>query len=268
MKLLKAFLKAAPEQMQAQGRVVAILGVFQTLVKSKAHDHDGFMLINALLENLPVQTWQQHFTTVIGEVLSRLQHKPTQGFKSDFVIFFALCIVVLGWQQLAERLESFQRGLSLMIVQKVWIPSMSIGASHWLERKLLAVAGIRVLEECSQLRSEESDNSWESALASIVAALEGTERRADTNAVDDADTQDIEPKQYTAAYAALSMAARREADPCSDVAHPQYYLAQTLGRIQQQQPSGWVLQRVQRGLNKHLQDALSSYCSEAGVQLQ
>lgn len=260
-------MKNAPQEMQSHGRVEAILGVFQTLVKSKAHDHDAFMLINAVLESLPADAWQQHFATVMGEVLSRLHRAPSTRFKSDFVVFFALSVLVLGWDKVSEVLESFQSGLSLMILQQVWIPSMTLAMSHWLERKMLAVVGVRLLEQCTQLRTEQAGSAWQNLLTNVVNALEDKQGKSSTIADED-DAQDAEPQQYTAAYAALSMAAKREGDPCSDVTDPQLYVAQALGRIQQQQPVGWVSSQVQHALTKDAQDALSHYCARAGLQLQ
>lgn len=41
-----------------------VLGVFQKLISSKAHDHEGFFILNSLLEYLPMDLYQQYLPTV------------------------------------------------------------------------------------------------------------------------------------------------------------------------------------------------------------
>ena len=41
-----------------------VLGVFQKLIASKAHDHEGFFILNSLLEYLPMELYQQYLPTV------------------------------------------------------------------------------------------------------------------------------------------------------------------------------------------------------------
>ena len=41
-----------------------VLGVFQKLIANKAHDHEGFFILNSLLEYLPMELYQQYLPTV------------------------------------------------------------------------------------------------------------------------------------------------------------------------------------------------------------
>lgn len=41
-----------------------MLGIFQKLVASRVHDQDGFRILEALLDNLPLETLQPYLTTV------------------------------------------------------------------------------------------------------------------------------------------------------------------------------------------------------------
>ena len=50
--------------MVAGGHLVPLLGVFQKLIASKAHDHEGFDVLNALVESLPLAAYEQYLPTV------------------------------------------------------------------------------------------------------------------------------------------------------------------------------------------------------------
>ena len=41
-----------------------MLGIFQKLVASRVHDQDGFRILEALLDNLPLETLQPYMTEV------------------------------------------------------------------------------------------------------------------------------------------------------------------------------------------------------------
>ena len=46
------------------GGMQGVLGVFQKLIASKAHDHEGFFILNSLLEYLPMELYQQYLPHV------------------------------------------------------------------------------------------------------------------------------------------------------------------------------------------------------------
>lgn len=54
------------EQESQMGSYIAqgVLGVFQKLIASKAHDHEGFFILNSLLEYLPMELYQQYLPNV------------------------------------------------------------------------------------------------------------------------------------------------------------------------------------------------------------
>ena len=52
-RLLQAFISKGAHQVVAQDKISALLGVFQKLIASKAHDHEGFLLIQCIIEYFP-----------------------------------------------------------------------------------------------------------------------------------------------------------------------------------------------------------------------
>jgi len=53
VRLLCAYLNKAPQLIVQLNKVEEILGIFQKLVASKATDHEGFAILNAIVLNLP-----------------------------------------------------------------------------------------------------------------------------------------------------------------------------------------------------------------------
>lgn len=52
-RLLQAFVTHGAQQIIAQDKISGLLGVFQKLIASKANDHEGFLLMQAILEHFP-----------------------------------------------------------------------------------------------------------------------------------------------------------------------------------------------------------------------
>ena len=55
----------------AGGHLLPLLGVFQKLIASKAHDHEGFEVLNAMVESLPLTAYESYLPTVCTLLFSR-----------------------------------------------------------------------------------------------------------------------------------------------------------------------------------------------------
>lgn len=51
----QAYLVKAGGEVVSGGHLVPVLGVFQKLLSSRVHDHEGFYIMNAVVESLPLQ---------------------------------------------------------------------------------------------------------------------------------------------------------------------------------------------------------------------
>jgi hypothetical protein len=57
-----------------------ILGVFQKLLASKAHDHEGLELLASLVESCEAGSYQQHLATIWSILFTRLQTSRTPKY--------------------------------------------------------------------------------------------------------------------------------------------------------------------------------------------
>lgn len=53
IRLLCAFVRQASDKIQAEGKLMAVLGVFQKMLASKNNDHEGFYLLQNLITHYP-----------------------------------------------------------------------------------------------------------------------------------------------------------------------------------------------------------------------
>ena len=142
VRLLQAYLARAPAEVVQGGHLSGVLGVFQKLNASKAHDHEGFFVLNSLVEFLDAAAWAQHLPTVWSLLLQRLQHSRTPKYTRSFAVFFALLLARLGPGWTAAGVDAVQAGLFASLVEHVWLPALAAVAGPALSRWRLFAAGI------------------------------------------------------------------------------------------------------------------------------
>jgi CAS/CSE protein, C-terminus len=76
------------------GHLESILGVFQKLLASKAHDHEGFAILNTLLEYLPLETLSKYLPTIWGLLFNRLALHLRGALLQQL---FATPLACFGW---------------------------------------------------------------------------------------------------------------------------------------------------------------------------
>ncbi|KAI3438113.1 hypothetical protein D9Q98_000554 [Chlorella vulgaris] len=266
-RLLQAYLSRAGADAVTRGYLQAVLGVFQKLVASRAHDHEGLAILGTLVTCLDYGgTVAQYMPTIWQLLFSRLQSSRTSKFTRSLLLFLALFVCKQGAQTVADSIEGVQPGLTLMILQTVWLPTLpSISGSH--EEKLVAVATARMLSGTSQLAAPQAAELAGQLLAALVTSLEGgAAAGAEGGAEEAGEEEDYAAGGYSAAYAKLHNARKPDRDPLPDVADAKLALAEALGKMAAAQP-GRVPQLVQAALPAEQQQKLAGYCQAAGVAI-
>jgi exportin-2 (importin alpha re-exporter) len=271
VRLLEAYLTRAPVELVHGNHLTGVLGVFQKLNASRAHDHEGFYILNALVEHLDVAAWQVHLPALWSLLLQRLQHSRTPKYTRSFCMFMSLLLARQGPAWTAQGLELVQPGLFAMLVEQIWLPGLS-GISGDTERKLAAVAACKVATDFPPLAADGAQALWARLVEQAVALL--TEEEDGTAAADaDADADEEAVAAATAAggvagaaYARLASASRPEREPVPEVRTAKQFLATSLARMAQQQP-GRLAPRIAAGLGPGYQSSLAAMCAAAGVSL-
>lgn len=261
--LLQAYVSRAAGAVVARGYLSPVLGVFQKLIASKAHDHEGFYVLNTLIESIDLGVMQQYLPTVWNLLFARLQSSRTTKFCRSFLVFISTFAVRHGPTKVTESIDGVQAGLMLMILQSVWLPSMTgVGGQH--EEKLVAVATTRFVTELPQLQAPDQAELAGKLLAGTVGLLGGGAVAVASGGSGEEEAADEKFAGYSAAYARLHNAHRPERDPLPDVKDPQAYLVQALARHGAAQP-GRVPALVAAQLSPELQQKLAGMAAAAGI---
>lgn len=76
---LQAYLSKAGDEVVKGGHLLPLLGVFQKLIASKAHDHEGFDILNAVVDNLLLNSYEQFLPTIFTLLFSRYVARTAAG---------------------------------------------------------------------------------------------------------------------------------------------------------------------------------------------
>jgi len=92
----------------ASQKLEPMLGVFQKLIASKLNDHEGFNLIQSLVEFLPSEVMINYNKPIYTLLFQRLTSSKTIKFIKSFITFMCLYVTKFGGASLIEICDSIQ----------------------------------------------------------------------------------------------------------------------------------------------------------------
>ncbi|KAF8072350.1 hypothetical protein HT031_000009 [Scenedesmus sp. PABB004] len=217
-RLLAAYLAKAGQQV-AEGHLTAVLGVWQKLIASRAHDCYGFALLGAILDSLPPSAYTQYLPTVWQLLFTRLQGSKTPRFTRGFTLLLARAVCKLGVDGVSRSMDAVQPGILAMILGQVWVPSLA-GVEGAEEGKLVAVAATKLLTESAELYAQQP--LWQALRGALDAKLKGTDAGGEQEDAGD-DGLDELGGGYSAAYARLANASVPERPVLTEIADPKQF---------------------------------------------
>ncbi|KAF5835999.1 cellular apoptosis susceptibility/chromosome segregation 1-like protein [Dunaliella salina] len=229
VRLLQAYLAKAPAEVVSGGHLVAVLGVFQKLLASKAHDHEGFLILGSVVDNLPLTAYEQYLPTIFTLLFSRLQQSRTHKFVRSFMAFLAQFIIKHGPPVTLTSVDKVQPGVFMMLLQQVWLPNLLTldGAN---EVKMALVASGKCLTELPPLQADAQ--TWTSLKEAAYKKLGGKDALAAGPVSPLEEEVDFEEAQgYTAAYAKLSNAAPTPKPVLPEIPDVKVYLDAALASV-------------------------------------
>uniref|UniRef100_A0A3Q1ATN1 Exportin-2 n=1 Tax=Amphiprion ocellaris TaxID=80972 RepID=A0A3Q1ATN1_AMPOC len=266
VRLLQAYLEKGGATIagSAADKIPGLLGVFQKLIASKANDHQGFYLLNSIIEHMPPESITQYRKQIFILLFQRLQGSKTTKFIKSFLVFINLYCVKYGAIALQEIFDSIQPKMFGMVLEKIVIPEVQ-KVSGTVEKKICAVGITKVLTECPAMMDTEYTKLWIPLLQALIGFFELPE---DDSIPDDEHFIDIEDTPgYQTAFSQLAFAGKKEHDPIGDaVGNPKILLAQSLHKLSTACP-GRVPSMLSTSLNAEALQFLQGYLQAATVQL-
>ncbi|KAF4798341.1 hypothetical protein TURU_065107 [Turdus rufiventris] len=264
VRLLQAYLErgASTIASAAADKIPGLLGVFQKLIASKANDHQGFYLLNSIIEHMPPESVDQYRKQIFILLFQRLQNSKTTKFIKSFLVFINLYCVRYGALALQEIFDSIQPKMFGMVLEKIIIPEIQ-KVSGQVEKKICAVGITKILTECPPMMDTEYTKLWIPLLQALIGLFELPE---DDTIPDEEHFIDIEDTPgYQTAFSQLAFAGRKEHDPVGQmVNNPRIHLAQSLHKLSTACP-GRVLSMLSTSLNAEALQYLQGYLQAASV---
>ena len=159
IRLLCTFVRQASPQIQADNKLMGVLGVFQKMIASKNNDHEGFYLMQNLINCYPMQELQGNMKQIFSLLFHRLSSSKTTKFVKSLIVFFAFYAAKVGSGSLIELIDGIQNQMFGMVCQRVFVTDMN-KVSGEIDRKIVAVGISKILCETPQLLTQPYVNNW------------------------------------------------------------------------------------------------------------
>eukprot|EP01137_Pigoraptor_chileana_P025247 Opistho-2@94433 len=259
VRLVQAFLAKGVAESGGNDWLLGILGVFQKLIASKQNDHEGFYLMESIIQHVPIAVVTPFLKQVFILLFQRLQSSRTPKYVRGLLVFMSLLAGTHGPAILVETVDGIQPRLFAMVAQSLYINEVQ-KVSGSTERKICAVGMTKILTE-SPFVSQYFD-LWPLFLAAIVRLFELEED--DSGATGEDGFVEIEDTPgYQAAFTQLAFASKADKDPFVAIPDAKIFLAQRLAALSQSLPG--KLSPLISGLDPAVANFLQRYLLAAGI---
>lgn len=258
IRLMCTFVKQASPQIQAQGKLMGVLGVFQKMIASKSNDHEGFYLLQSLIMYYPRADLQQSMAQIFTLLFQRLTSTKTTKYIKSLIVFFNFYAAKIGPNELIQLIDGIQNNMFGMVCQRVFITDVN-KVSGEVDRKIVAVGMTKILCE-SQSMIQQYSAFWQGMLQALIELFE---LPPDESNIEGDNFIEIEDTAgYQVAYSQLNFATGKRDDPVSEVPDGKRYLVEQLSKMQQPQVKTFLQQ-----MPAHHQAALQKYATQASIAI-
>jgi len=265
VRLLQAFISRGPGQVVSQDKITGLLGVFQKLIASKTNDHEGFYLLQSIVEHIPSESLTNYIKQVFVILFQRLTSSKTTKYVKSLLVFFFVFVIKNGGSSLISIVDQIQPGIFGMVCDSLIVKDGSVQKiSGTTEKKIAAVGLSKLLCETDELITGRYADKFNSLLLALIALFELPE---DETIPDDEHFIEIEDTPgYQTAYSQLIFAGKPDYDPVAGVDDVRSYLAKSLGALSARHPGR--LRGLIAQLEQSAQHCLNQYISAASVTIQ
>lgn len=265
VRLLQAFISRGPAQVIGQDKITGLLGVFQKLIASKTNDHEGFYLLQSMIEHLPADSLANYVRQIFVILFQRLTSSKTTKYVKSLLVFFFVFAIKNGGSSLINTCDQIQNGIFGMVCDSLIVKDGSVQKiSGNTEKKIAAVGLTNLICGTEELVTGRYADKFNSLLLALIALFELPE---DGTIPDDEHFIEIEDTPgYQTAYSQLIFAGKPDYDPVAGIDDVKKYLATSLASLSAKVP-GRVPALIAQ-LEPNAQQCLNQYIQSAGVKIQ
>ncbi|GAA0171537.1 transporter [Lithospermum erythrorhizon] len=218
VRLLLAFLRKAPLELNQQGKLLMVLGIFNTLVSSHITDEFGFYVLNTVIENVGYDVLSTYISHIWDPLYERLDFNLTEKFTKSLLIFMSLFLVKYEAKNLVNSMNDVRPNAFPAILEKVWMPNLKLITGP-LEIKLTSVEPIRLINESP---TSLDSKLWRKMLDSVVTLLS---RPEEERVLEELEVPDFWETVFdNPTFVHLYNAEKKEEDPLKEIMDPKLFL--------------------------------------------
>ncbi|XP_044263819.1 exportin-2 [Tribolium madens] len=262
VRLLSAFTVHAGYQIVAQDKLSGFLGVFQKLIASKSNDHEGFHLMQNMIQHFPIEALTPYHKQIFFLLFQRLSSSKTTKFVINIIVFFCLYAVKYSPAELVSVIDGIQPQMFGMVLEKLLISELQKVSGN-VERKIVACGITKLLCECQELHTGTYQKFWPQLLQALIMFFEMP--LDESSLPDDHFIEIDDTPTFQTASAKLNFANIAKPDPLQSFGEPRQFLAQNLATFGRAQPG--KLPALVGNMNQQAQTILNQYLAKFGVQL-
>ncbi|ERL89802.1 exportin-2 [Dendroctonus ponderosae] len=262
VRLLKAFLTHATPQIIAQDKLSGYLGVFQKLIASKSNDHEGFHLMQSLLQNVPKEAIGPYLKQIFFLLFQRLSSSKTTKFVINFIVFICLFIVKYSARELIALIDGIQPQMFGMVLEKLLIPELQ-KVKGQIENKIVSCGVSKLLCETPETIDGTYGKYWPQLLQALLKYFEMPPD--ESTLPDDHFIEVDDTPTYQTSNARLNFANNSKEDPLPGVNDTRQFFVQSLANLSSSQVG--KLPTLISNTSSDCQMVLQTYLSKFGVQL-
>jgi len=264
VRLLQAFISRGAAQVVAQDKIAGLLGVFQKLIASKTNDHEGFYLLQSMVEHLPAEALSNYIKQVFIILFQRLTSSKTTKYIKNLLVFFFVYAIKHGGSTLINTCDQVQPGIFGMVCDSLIVKEGAVQKiSETKDKKIAAVGLTQLLCNTEEVITGRYADKFNLLMLAIISLFELPQ---DESIPDDEHFIEIEDTPgYQTAYSQLIFAGKPDYDPVAGIGDVRKHLATSLGSLSGRVPGkvgGLITQ-----LNPNAQQVLNQYLQSAGVSI-
>ncbi|XP_067121155.1 exportin-2 [Centruroides vittatus] len=264
VRLLQAYIEKGAHQIIATDKLGAVLGIFQKLIASKTNDHEGFYILQSIVEHVNSDQLARFLKQIFLLLFQRLQSSKTTKYIKSLLVFFFFFIYKYGPSTFISMVDEFQPKMFAMVLDRVVVPEVQ-KVSGSLERKICAIGITKLLTETPAMIVGEYANYWTPLLQSLIELFELPED--DTIPEDEHFIEIEDTPSYQISYSQLVFAGKKECDPFNGaIPDARINLAQSLYKLSVNHP-GKLMPLISSGIGEEAIAHLQRYLQAAQVQL-
>ncbi|CAG9765851.1 unnamed protein product [Ceutorhynchus assimilis] len=262
VRLLRAYITQAAPQIIAQDKLSGFLGVFQKLIASKSNDHEGFYLMQSMIQNIPKETLAPFLKQIFFLLFQRLSSSKTTKFVVGFIVLICLFMVKYSASELIMLIDGIQPQMFGMVLEKLLIAEIQKVTGR-IERKIVSCGVSKLLGESPEMIDGIYGKYWPQLLQALLVYFE---MPPDESTLPDDHFIEVDDiPTYQTSNARLNFANTTKEDPLPNVSEPRQFLVQSLKSLSNSQP-GRVPTLISN-TSTQSQTCLQNYLAKFGVQL-